>query len=157
MSVVWEEPPVRVQQEVTLQEQLRERPGVWAKVLTDDRVRVSRLGGELHRQGFEVRPTDEPDEQGLYALFARWAPGERSSVVRLGGSGGASPDALVDTALDHVLRDLLEAARDGGDVDELLAVTRPRVKTLFAGVSTPGVQRCLQDAQDRRDREHSAV
>ena len=79
MSLVWEEPPARPRAEVTLQDQLRGRPGVWAKVMTATKVEVSRLGGELHRQGFDINMTDKPDDEGAYSLYAQWNAGERTT------------------------------------------------------------------------------
>lgn len=148
MSLSWEEPPAPPRAELTLQEQLRERPGTWAKVLVADKVAVSRLGGELHREGFEIRPTDEPDADGSYALYAQWNPdGHTIAVVRPGaGDPAASTEQLRDEALEHLLAATAAAARgaDGPDLQDLLVRARQQVKALFAGPDE--ARRYLQSA-----------
>ena len=146
MSLSWEEPPAPPRAELTLQEQLRERPGTWAKVLVADKVAVSRLGGELHREGFEIRPTDEPDADGSYALYAQWNPdGPTIAVVRPGaGDPAATTEQLRDEALAHLLAETVEAAHgaQGPDLEHLLARARRQVKALFSGPDE--VRRYLQ-------------
>lgn len=137
MSLSWEEPPAPPRAELTLQEQLRARPGSWAKVLVADKVAVSRLGGELHREGFEIRATDEPDDDGSYALYAQWNPDGRTiAVVRPGaGDAAATTEQRRDEALEHLLATTVAAARgtEGADLDQLLHETRQQVKALFSG------------------------
>lgn len=119
-----------------MQDQLRERPGAWAKVLTADKVSVSRLGGDLHREGFEIRATDVPDDEGGYSLYAQWNPGGRTTtVVRPGASDLAAAETLRDDALSHLLAATVAAARqgDGAGLDEILAGARQQIKALFTG------------------------
>jgi len=148
MSLSWEEPPAPPCPDLTVQDQLRDRPGSWAKVLTSDKVAVSRLGGELHREGFDIRATEQPDEDGFHSLYARWNPdGPTQAVVRPGsGDAVARPEALRDEALGHVLTATVTAAQDGADVEELVAAARQQVKALF--VSTDEARRYLQSAGD---------
>lgn len=136
MSLSWEEPPAPTPVEMTLQDQLRERPGVWAKVLTSDKVTVSRLGGELHREGFEIRPADEPDEEGDFSLYAQWNPGGRTTMIVRPGSGEtAATETLQDEALTHLLAAAVALARrrEGADLEEILASARQQIKALFTG------------------------
>ena len=119
-----------------MQDQLRARPGAWAKVLTADKVAVSRLGGDLHREGFEIHATDEPDDEGGYSLYAQWNPGGRTTtVVRPGATDPAAIETLRDDALSHLLAATVASARraDEADLDDVLAVARQQVKALFTG------------------------
>ena len=119
-----------------MQDQLRARPGAWAKVLTADKVSVSRLGGELHREGFEIRATDDPDDEGVYSLYAQWNPGGRTTtVVRPGAGDPAATETLRDDALRHLLAATVASARryDGADLDDVLADARQQIKALFTG------------------------
>jgi len=156
MSLVWEEPPARPRAEVTLQDQLRARPGVWAKVMTATKVEVSRLGGELHRQGFEITMTDKPDDEGAYSLYAQWNAGERTTtVVRPGSEHTVSSGTLLDTALTHLLADLVRGVEGrldptGGPLHEtelkdLCSQARHELKVLFSGPDA--VRRYLQGVQ----------
>lgn len=136
MSLSWEEPPAPPRAEITLQDQLRARPGAWAKVLTSDKVSVSRLGGDLHREGFEIHATDEPDDVGSYSLYAQWNPGGRTTtVVRPGATDLATTETLRDDALSHLLAATVASARqsDAADLDNVLAAARQQVKALFTG------------------------
>ncbi len=137
MSLVWEEPPARPRAEVTLQDQLRERPGVWAKVLTADKVQVSRLGGDLHRQGFEINVLDEPDGDGTHSLYAQYNPGERTiNVVRPGTNASEPAGSLLDEALAQLLTRFVQAvgpAEPAADLQDVLVRTRWEIKTLFTG------------------------
>ena len=119
-----------------MQDQLRARPGAWAKVLTADKVSVSRLGGELHREGFEIRATDEPDDAGGYSLYAQWNPGGQTTrVVRPGAGDPVATETLQDDALRHLLAETVVSAlrHDGADLDDVLAGARQQIKALFTG------------------------
>ena len=156
MSLVWEEPPARPRAEVTLQDQLRGRPGVWAKVMTATKVEVSRLGGELHRQGFDINMTDKPDDEGAYSLYAQWNAGERTTtIVRPGSEHTVSSGTLLDTALTHLLTDLVRGVERrldpaGGpqhetELEDLCSEARHEVKVLFSGPDA--VHRYLRGVQ----------
>lgn len=151
MSLVWEEPPARPRAKLTLQDQLRARPAVWAKVMTGSKVQVSRLGGELHRQGFEINMADKPDGNGAYSLFAQWNPGERTTtVLRPGSEDAVSTETLLDAALTHLLEDIVVAVQQrqdgrGPDLEELCGDARRDIRTLFTGPDA--VRRYLRGAQ----------
>lgn len=113
---------------------------MWARVLTSDKVSVSRLGGDLHREGFEIRPDVQPDADGAYSLFAQWNPGERTTTVVRPGSGEPAPaDTLLDDALTHLLTATVASTRrhDGSDIEDVLADARQQIKTLFSGSDAP--------------------
>lgn len=114
---------------------------MWARVLTSDKVSISRLGGDLHRDGFEIRPDVQPDADGNYSLYAQWNPGERTVTVIRPGSGEPAPgDNLLDDALTHVLTATIAATRrdDGSDLETVLAAARQQIKALFSGSGAPG-------------------
>lgn len=71
-DIVWEEPPVRPTAPPTLEQELKERPGQWAKVTQGPKVPSSRLAGDLTRQGFEVDVRGVEDEPGHLKVYARW-------------------------------------------------------------------------------------
>lgn len=141
MSLSWEEPPASPHVQATLQDQLRERTGSWAKVLTADKIAVSRLGGELHQEGFEIRPDAQPDAAGTYSLYARWNPGGSTTTLLRPGAGEPVPatDALLDDALAHLLAATVASSRDqdGPVLDDLLSGAREQVKDLFSSSEAP--------------------
>lgn len=109
---------------------------MWAKVLTSDKIAVSRLGGDLHREGFEIRPDVQPDGDGAYSLYAQWNPGERTTTVLRPGAGEPDPtETLLDDALTHLLAAMVESTRrhDMTDLAEVLAGARQQIKALFSG------------------------
>ena len=71
-DLVWEEPPAKPVVLATLEEQLKSRPGVWAKVAEGEKVPTSRTAGELARQGFEVGVYPVEDEPAQLKVYARW-------------------------------------------------------------------------------------
>ena len=56
----------------TLEEQLKSRPGVWAKVAEGKKVPTSRIAGDLARQGFEIGVYPVEDEPDMLRVYARW-------------------------------------------------------------------------------------
>ena len=113
---------------------------MWARVLTSDKVAVSRLGGDLHRDGFEIRPDVQPDVDGTYSLYAQWNPGERTTTVVRPGAGEPAPiSTLLDDALAHLLSATVASTRshDEAEVEDVLTATRQQIKVLFSGSDAP--------------------
>lgn len=153
MSIQWEEPPARPPAELTVQDQLTQRPGVWGKVLTADKVQVSRFGGDLHRQGFEINVTEDADQDGSYSLYAQWNEGQRTTtVVRPGADDTAPPESLLDRALQQLLTDAIRAVQQpGSDPDEAIHIeavvlhARQQIKAFLT--SPDAVRRYLHEVQ----------